>query len=106
MMQQNYWHTYEHMDHAQLLISRQFPAVKGFHLVLAFESQPPKVEKGLKGFVQIMNAGGSHWVIVTNTGCKKNKIKVYDSLNRELSAKDKLMLASLLDTTFSNMAIE
>ena len=79
MMQQNYWLTDEHMDHAQWLISRQFPEVKGFHLVLAFESQSPKVEKGLKGFVQIMNTGGSRWVTVINT---------------------------LLDTTFPNMAIE
>ena len=80
MMQQNYWLTDEHIDHAQWLFSRQFPTVKGFHSVLAFESQPPKVVKGLKGFVQIINAGGSHWVTVTNIGCEENKIKVYDSL--------------------------
>jgi hypothetical protein len=89
-MQQNYWLTDEHIDHVQWLISRQFPAVKGFHSVLAFESKPPKVEKGLKGFVQIVNAWGIHWVTVTNIGCEENKIKVYDSLYRELSANDNL----------------
>lgn len=106
MMQQNYWLTDEHIDHAQWLISRQFPTVNGFHSVLAFESQPPKVVKGLKGFVQIINAGGSHWVTVTNIGCEENKIKVYDSLYRQLSAHNKLMLALLLNTTFPNMVIE
>ena len=106
MMQQNNWLTDEHIDHVQWLISRQFPAVKGFHSVLAFESKPPKVEKGLKGFVQILNAGGSHWVVVTNIGCEENKIKVYDSLYRELSANDKMILAALLNTTFPNMIIE
>ena len=80
MLQKDYWLSDEHIDHVQWLISRQFPAVKGFHSVLAFESKPPKVEKGLKGFVQIVNAGGSHWVTVTNIGCNENKIKVYDSL--------------------------
>ncbi len=106
MMQQNYWLTDEHIDHVQWLISRQFPAVKGFHSVLAFESKPPKVEKRLKGFVQILNAEGSHWVVVTNIGCEQNKIKVYDSLYRELSANDKMILAALLNTTFPNMIIE
>ena len=106
ILQQNYWLTDEHIDHVQWLISRQFPAVKGFHSVLAFESKPPKVEKGLKGFVQILNAGGCHWVVVTNIGCEQNKIKVYDSLYRELSANDKMILAALLNTTFPNMIIE
>ena len=106
MLQKDYWLTDEHIDHVQWLISRQFPAVKGFHSVLAFESKPPKVETGLKGFVQILIAGGSHWVTVTNIGCNKNKIKVYDSLYQGLSASDKSRLAALLNTTLPNLVIE
>ena len=74
--------------------------------MLAFESKSPKVEKGLKGFVQILNAGGSHWVTVTNIGCEENKIKVYDSLYRKLSEDDEMLLAALLNTNFPNMVIE
>ena len=51
MLPKDYWLTDEHIDHVPWLISRQFPAVKGFHSVFAFESKLRKVEKGLKAFV-------------------------------------------------------
>jgi hypothetical protein len=72
-LKNNYWLTDEHMDHGQWLISKQFPKMKGFHSVLAFEGKTPKVEKGLKDFVQIVNIGGNHWVTVTNIGCEENR---------------------------------
>jgi hypothetical protein len=95
ILKNNYWLTDEHMDHGQWLISKQFPKMKGFHSVLAFKGKTPKVEKGLKDFVQIVNIGGNHWVTVTNTGCEENRIKVYDTLYRSMSNTDKITLTKL-----------
>ena len=106
ILKNNYWLTDEHMDHGQWLISKQFPKMKGFHSVLAFEGKTPKVEKGLKDFVQIVNIGGNHWVTVTNIGCEENRIKVYDTLYRSMSNTDKIKLAALLNTSLESMVIE
>ena len=110
IMEEDYWLTDEHIDHAQWLLSKQFPDSKGLHSVLAFESKPPKVQKGDKDFVQILHVGGNHWVTVTNIGCQENRIKVFDSLRQKLSKKEKQKLCSclavLLNTSSSNMVIE
>lgn len=106
ILKKNYWLTDEHMDHGQWLISKQFPKMKGFHSVLAFEGKTPKVEKGLKDFVQIVNIGGNHWVTVTNIRCEENRIKVYDTLYRSMSNTDKFKLAALLNTSLESMVIE
>ncbi|CAB4012121.1 Hypothetical predicted protein [Paramuricea clavata] len=55
IMEEDYWLTDEHIDHAQWLLSKQFPDSKGLHSVLALESKPPKVQKGDKDFVQILH---------------------------------------------------
>ena len=107
---EDHWLTDEHIDHAQWLLSKQFPDSKEIHLVLAFEIKPPKVQKGDKDFVQILHVGGNHWVTVTNIGCQENRIKVFDSLRQKLSKKEKQKLCSslavLLNTSSSNLVIE
>ena len=110
IMKEDYWLTDEHIDHAQWLLSKQFPGAKGLHSVLASESNPPKVQKGGKDFVQVLHVGGNHWVTVTNIGCQENRIKVFDSLRQKCSKKEKQKLCSslavLLNTSSSNMVIE
>ena len=106
ILRKNYWLTDKHIDHAQWLISRQFPHVKGLHSVLAFESNPPKVDSGLADLVQILNIGHNHWAVATNIGCKENTIKVYGTLYRNMGASDKVKLAALLKTSMANMVIE
>ena len=77
--------------------------------VLAFEGKPPKIQRGQKEFVQIINVGRKHWVTVTNIGCEDNVVKVYDSKYMELPEKDRkkfyLCLAAFLNTSFPNMTI-
>ena len=77
-LKKHYWLTDEHIDHAQWLLSKQYPTAKGLHSVLAFQCKSPKVER-LEEFVQILNVGGKHWVTATNIGCEGNKVKVFDS---------------------------
>lgn len=80
--------------------------LKGFHSVLPFEGKSPKVEKGLKDFVQILNIEGNHRVVVTNIGCEENKIKVYDTLYQNMPKTDTIKLAALLNSSLLNMVIE
>ena len=104
-LKKHYWLTDEHIDHAQWLLSKQYPTAKGLHSVLAFQCKSPKVER-LEEFVQILNVGGKHWVTATNIGCEGNKVKVFDSLSLKLSKKDEQSLAALLDTSLPDMTIE
>ena len=62
ILKDDYWLTDQHIDHAQWLLSKQFPDANGLHSVLAFASKPPRVQTGDKGFVQILHVGGNHWV--------------------------------------------
>jgi hypothetical protein len=79
------------------------------HSVLAFEGKTPKIQRGQKEFVPIINVGRKHWVTVTNIGCEDNVVKVYDSKHMELPGKDRnkfyLCLAALLNTSYPNMTI-
>ncbi|XP_028404805.1 probable protein phosphatase DDB_G0282105 [Dendronephthya gigantea] len=108
ILQDHFWLTDEHVDHGQWLLSQQFPEARGLHSVLSFEGKP-KVEKGLKDFVQIINVGGQHWATVTNIHCEENAVKVYDSLSlnvtKKLKQKFHSCLAALLGTTVSKMFI-
>ena len=110
ILEKDYWLNDEDIDHVQSLISKQYPQTNGLHSVLAFEPKKPKVEAGLKNFVQVMNFGNNHWVTVTNISCESNRIKVYDSLYSELSEKERqkfyASLASLINTNEANMIIE
>ena len=80
--------------------------------MLAFEGEHPKVAKGQKDFIQVLNISGDHWVTVTNIGCGENGIKVYDSdsLYRQApkSSRPKFLacLAALLNTSSANMVVE
>ena len=109
ILKEDFWLSDHHIDHAQWLLQQHFAGCKGLHSVLAFEGKPPKIQRGQKDFVQILNVGGKHWVTVTNIGCEDNVVKVYDSLYMELSEKDRkkfyLCLASLLNTSYPNMTI-
>ena len=110
ILKDDYWLSDQHIDHAQWLLSKQFPDANGLHSVLAFASKPPRVQTGDKGFVQILHVGGNHWVTATNIGCQENKIKVFDSLHQKLSKKEKQKLHSclavLLNTSSSTIVTE
>ena len=95
ILQADKWLTDEHMDHGKWLISQKYPQAKGLHSVLAFQSKQPKVDSGLQDFVQVLHLSGNHWVAATNIGCESNRVKVYDSLYRELSNEHNTQRTSL-----------
>ena len=77
---------------------------------LAFQSKQPKADSGLQDFVQVLHLSGNHWVAATSIGCESNRVKVYDSLYRELSNEHKehlyTSLAAMLQTSKRNMIID
>jgi hypothetical protein len=109
VLEKDFWLSDEHIDHAQWLLQQHFAGCNGLHSLLAFEGKTPKIQRGQKEFVQIINVGRKHWVTVTNIGCEDNVVKVYDSKYMELPEKDRnkfyLCLAALLNTSYPNMTI-
>ena len=102
ILQADKWLTDKHMDHGQWLISQKYPPAKGLHSVLAFQSKQLEVDSGLQDFVQVLHLSGNHWVAATNIGRESNRVKVYDSLYRELSNEHKEHLYTSLAAMLQN----
>ena len=46
-------------------------------------------------FIQILNVERSHWIVVSNVGCKKAVVNIYDSAYNFLSLNTKQQICSL-----------
>ena len=75
------WLTDEHIDGAQAMLAKHFPYIGGLQAVWVFISEGcQSVGMPKEEFVQILNIAGNHWIMVSNVGCPKDTITVYDSL--------------------------
>ncbi len=64
---------------AQHLLKKQYPHVEGLQPpaeLLQSTMQPPSGE-----FVQILHAGGNHWIVISTVKCAQGSVNVFDSLN-------------------------
>ena len=71
-----------HINHAQALVSRQYPQIGGFQSACVF--QPEEYQQVVKPeghFFLILNLSGNHWATVSNINCPKDTVAVYDSMN-------------------------
>ena len=70
------------IDASQKLLAQHFPLTHGL--------QPPTLEQidGFRAhtedFLQILNIGDNHWIIVSSIGCEKGVVNVYDTYHTEL----------------------
>ena len=83
-----------HIDHAQALLSHQYPQIGGFQSACVFEPDGcQQVGKPKGHFVQILNLSGNHWATVSNINCPKDTVAVYDSMNNSppKAGKNKLL---------------
>ena len=88
------WLSDEHIDPAQAMLARQFQNIAGLQAVCIFVPEGcQRVGTPQQSFIQILNIGGNHWVTLSDIGCPKNTIVIYDSLynDTEGSCKEKLM---------------
>ena len=77
------WLSDDHMDHAQGLLKKQYPQFSSLQPVCIFETDGcQQVGKPVGVFVQILNMCGNHWIVVSNSQCSSNTVRVYDSFYR------------------------
>ena len=75
------WLTDTIINAAQHLLKSQFPSVKGLQNVLLNALQEFESIEAKESFVQIVNDGGNHWIVVSNARVanKTKKCVIYDS---------------------------
>ena len=89
------WLTDNVIDAAQALLKKAHPYVGGLESVALGETLAFSVQRG--EFVQVLNTAGSHWITVSNIGCKPGTVSIYDSLpNVNIPSRTKEQIASLL----------
>ena len=86
-----------HIDHAQALLSCQYPQIGGFQSACVFEPEGcQQVGKPEGHFVQILNLSGNNWATVSNINCPKDTVAVYDSMNNSPPKPEKNKLLKQL----------
>ena len=78
----------------QHLLKEHHPLVGGLQPVVLAEKLAMQPELG--EFVQILNAGRSHWMTVSTIGCAPGEINIYDSLHLKLSSTNKKVVSDLM----------
>ena len=79
---------------SQQLLAQQFPNTEGL--------QPPTLEQinGFEAhsghFLQVLNVGRSHWIVVSNLGCERNVVNVYDTMYMSLPSSTVDTIARLV----------
>ena len=80
------WLTDEQIDHAQALLARDFPYIGGLQPVWVFISEECKsIGTPKEDFIQILQINNNHWITISNIGCPKDTVMIYDSLYDDLS---------------------
>ena len=89
-IQNGKWLSDEHIDHAQAMLAKQYPGIGGLQAVCVFEPEGcQRVGTPEQNFIQVVNVSGNHWVTVSNVGCPKDTVAIYDSLYDDVSAMGK-----------------
>ena len=88
-----------HMDAASSLLSSQFPSLCGFYSTLLGQNLSFPVTR--ESFIQILNAGGNHWITVEHT--QSFSVNVFDSKFCTIPMDVKMQIAALLCCTSSRI---
>lgn len=111
IIQSGEWLSDEHIDHAQAMLKKHFPYIGGLQAVWVFISEGcQSVGTPQEDFVQILIIGGNHWITVSNIGCPKDTITIYDSLYNDISpsckAKFLRQMAYMLMPTSKHVTLQ
>ena len=79
---------------SQMLLTQHFPDTDGL--------EPPTLEQ-IQGFqlhsgefVQLLNVRNSHWIVVSNLGCDKDVVNVYDTMYPSIPSSTSDTIACLV----------
>ena len=87
------WLTDEHVDNAQAILADNFRNIGGLQATWVFISgECQSVGTPEDDFVQIVNVCGNHWITISNIGCPKDTVTLYDLLYNNLDSKSKAKL--------------
>ena len=88
---------------AQLLILQGCPHLSGLQDPVLQPNRSFQVHRG--EFVQIINVRNSDWCTVSNVGCDKGVVNVYDSLYQSVSKSTLKLIASLVFRPASQLVV-
>ena len=91
------------IEAAQLILSKQFPDVKGFQSPLFGQNLSFRKVEG--SFIQILHTRQSHWIAVSDVCCSRGEVVVYDSAYNSLDLNCKKQLFSLMQPTSNSVRI-
>ena len=63
---------------AQQLLLNKFPHISGLQSLILQHTRTFEIHRE-KEFIQCLNRGGNHWIIVSSIGCSRNTVKIYHS---------------------------
>ena len=92
------------IQYAQVLLRKVNPALSGFQRTsLGVYLNFDKVDGD---FVQILHAGGNHWVCTSSIGCEKGFVNVYDSLFHDAIVNDiKQQVQNIVGDDFKDILV-
>ena len=80
---------------AQMLLKKNFPQIYGMQSPIFGETPAFEIQKGI--FIQILNVRNAHWIMVTSINCRKDEVRIFDSLPSEyVPSRTKQQIASIL----------
>ena len=83
------------IDAAQALLRKAYHHIGGLEPVCLGQTLQFTVQRG--EFVQILNVSNSHWVTLSNIGCKPGTVNIFDSIpNNPISSRTKEQIAAIL----------
>ncbi len=88
----------------QKVLKQQHPHINGLQDTLLQVNNAFDVHTG--EFVQCLVVGRCHWTVVSNIGCLPSVVRVYDSMNMQLSSSAKKTVATLLHMGSSQITLE
>ncbi len=93
-----HWLTDSIITAGQILLQKQNQSIGGLQPTILSENFQFSIQKG--EFVQIINVNNSHWLTVSNIGCPKGTVNIYDSVSsNSLSAHTVKVIAGILFVT-------
>ena len=97
------WLTDNIIDAAQALLRKAYHHIGGLEPVCLGQTLQFTVQRG--EFVQILNVSNSHWVTLSNIGCKPGTVNIFDSIPSPLAQKSRLLQYSSVKKKKSNSSL-
>ena len=87
----------------QMLLKAAKPEIRGLQDTILGETLAFDIARS--EFVQVLNVSKNHWITVSNIGCQKGHIDVFDSLPSTISTRTKQQIAAICFSDKSSITV-